>query len=62
LEGVPVKPRNAWQIYLRENMGKHKNADGKIDIKVITKELSSSWKTLSESDKQVNKKGYIKIK
>jgi hypothetical protein len=53
LEGVPVKPRNAWQIYLRENMKNHKNAEGKIDIRVVTKELSAVWKTLGDAEKQV---------
>ncbi|KAI9478267.1 MAG: hypothetical protein EXX96DRAFT_570221 [Benjaminiella poitrasii] len=52
LENVPIKPRNSWQIFFRENIQNNKGANGKIDVKLATKALSAQWKALDENQKQ----------
>lgn len=57
LENVPTKPRNAWQIFVREHIRNMKPDDEKTDASVVTKRLSSQWKELSEAEKQVKNDG-----
>ncbi len=60
MDKVPPRPRNPWQIYVRENMNNYKNSSGKTDLKLATKELSAKWKALSEAEKKVKLKWYRK--
>ncbi|KAI8982262.1 high mobility group box domain-containing protein [Mycotypha africana] len=53
LSQVPPRPVSAWQIYQREHINQFKRPDGKIDIIASVKGLSSKWKALSDSEKQV---------
>lgn len=53
MENVPTKPRNPWQIYLRENIKNYKNEAGKVDLKLATQTLGPKWKALPEAEKEV---------
>ncbi|KAI9311468.1 hypothetical protein BX666DRAFT_929608 [Dichotomocladium elegans] len=52
LAHVPPKPLSGWQIYLRENIQKYKDNNGKVNIINANKDLSAKWKTLSASEKE----------
>ncbi|KAG2196153.1 hypothetical protein INT47_006499 [Mucor saturninus] len=58
LENVPIKPRNPWQIYLRENINNYKNENGKVELKVATRLMGDKWKALDETEKARCKKIY----
>ncbi|KAI9489398.1 hypothetical protein BDB00DRAFT_843243 [Zychaea mexicana] len=52
LEHVPPRPRSGWQIYIREHMKDYSPESGKINVAQATKELSTKWRVMSETDKQ----------
>ncbi|KAI8052771.1 hypothetical protein BDF21DRAFT_371568 [Thamnidium elegans] len=52
LDKVPTKPRNSWQIYLRENIKEYKSKGEKIDLKTLAKTFGDQWRALPESEKQ----------
>ncbi|KAI8883103.1 hypothetical protein K501DRAFT_250140 [Backusella circina FSU 941] len=53
LADVPVRPRNPWQIYLRENLTNYRKDTGKIDTKIAAKELGKKWKVMGDAEKKV---------
>ncbi|KAI8372632.1 hypothetical protein EDC96DRAFT_500016 [Choanephora cucurbitarum] len=52
LSDVPTKPSSAWQYYLLENISKFKADNGKVDLRVATKQLSQQWKSMTEHEKK----------
>jgi hypothetical protein len=54
LADVPLRPRNPWQIYLRENLANYKKDTGQIDTQTAAKELGKKWKTMGDADKKVS--------
>ncbi|KAI9358427.1 hypothetical protein BD770DRAFT_343811 [Pilaira anomala] len=52
LHEVPVKPRNPWQIYLRENMDSVKDSYGVFRLKEAAGTLAAQWKGLSDAEKK----------
>jgi hypothetical protein len=59
LDNVPVRPRNAWSVYLRENMTQYRTEKGTVDLKTATKQLSIKWNALSDQEKDVRKKARV---
>ncbi|KAG0838105.1 hypothetical protein G6F18_004646 [Rhizopus arrhizus] len=50
LQNVPMKPRSAWQVYIREHLkGTKTTQEG---LTKSSTELSAKWKALSEHEKQ----------
>ncbi|GAA5815692.1 hypothetical protein MFLAVUS_009205 [Mucor flavus] len=52
LDSVPTKPRNPWQIFLREHIKEYKDRGEKIDLKSVAKTFGDKWRALPESEKE----------
>lgn len=51
LQNVPMKPRSAWQVFIREHLkGTKTTQEG---LTKSSTELSAKWKALSGHEKQV---------
>lgn len=56
LDSVPTKPRNPWQLFLREHIKEYRDRGEKIDLKFAAKTFGDKWRALSESEKEVTYK------
>ncbi|GAA5803704.1 hypothetical protein EDC94DRAFT_513973 [Helicostylum pulchrum] len=52
LDSVPTKPRNPWQIFLRENIKGYKERGEKVDLKSVAKIFGDKWRALPDSEKE----------
>ncbi|KAI8146773.1 high mobility group box domain-containing protein [Fennellomyces sp. T-0311] len=53
LDQVPPRPRSGWQVFIREHLKDFSTPNGKINVAQATKELSTKWRAMSETEKQV---------
>lgn len=56
MDSVPTKPRNPWQIFLRENIKGYKERGEKVDLKSVAKIFGDKWRALPDSEKEVTYK------
>ncbi|CAO3658028.1 unnamed protein product [Rhizopus stolonifer] len=55
LSQVPLRPRSAWQLFIRENIKSvyvNKEGSGKEGLGQAASELSARWKALSDKEKE----------